>query len=473
MAYAGNVAARIIIEIVAVDLPKGNACVGKFEIDLRYHTVCIGLTRLINGVVGKIEIVVFVVFDIEDRARRSVGGVERHYVDLIRRVVCNNVPALCRAIAVRKIVQFGVRSIGGRLGHFRAREINAAVLIARNGVVISVRRRRRFHRFFFAVKLRNGVVFLFRRVLAYAVQHKLSEVDVRIRGVIACFEAVEIVGKIGLIKIVRLAARNGVRSRALVYLGNGSRRVDAIDLIVSGRIFVADRHVHRIIYVAVRLAVLALVIEKFRFRSLDERGVFTCFGVVRFQRGIFFVQAVNNAVLLHKTIGGGVVRKTEIIARHRFRTVEFRALEVDPAVFYRTAEVFIRRGGCVIDVIAVNVHARVEVLRHEQHGNDRFHVRVIARLQIRRGNTHQRAFHHFAVGVVRRRGLHTVDKVDVIALLHGKSAVGIYRCFCRGGIFKFLPLVRFFLTACKRKHGSQTCDRRNTAKYFFANILHI
>ena len=64
-----------------------------------------------------------VVFDIEDRGGGSVGGVQRHRVDLRALIARDALPAVGAARAVREIIQLAAFAGGRGLVHARTREI--------------------------------------------------------------------------------------------------------------------------------------------------------------------------------------------------------------------------------------------------------------------------------------------------------------------------------------------------------------
>ena len=140
------------------------------------------------------------------------------------------------------------------------------------------------------------------------------------------------------------------------------------------------------------------------------------------------VHAVNHAVrALHETVRNRIVRKTEqILVRFLFRrgSVQLHFLERKPGSG-NGAVLFLFVGGrSEIHVIIVNEYAAVVILRHEQRRHHALRRAVRFCFQRRFRNAIQRAFLHFAVGVIRRSFRRAVDKVYVIPRFHKEPAVG-------------------------------------------------
>ena len=499
--------AGVIVQVIAVRLPKGCArrVEGHRDRRRRQFTVRRALfyDRFLNHRVRyrtsrfrryvHIRIYALTVFR-TDFYHRSIGNVRRHVRHDVHRVVrVDRVPAVSQALAIVHVIQLRLFRTHIR----RAREIDPCVVAVRfitlDRVVIALRFfcrhvRNVFRRFFVVMRMH-------RRRKTHTVQNELTKVYIRVRSVITKIitaRACVLVHRL-FVEIVRSAVRaavirNGVACFASIDSRHLRRSVYAIDLIVAGRGRIVFFHivldVHRVVHVGVRR--IRFVVEKARFRVLNQDRAIARRRVVRFQRFVFFVQTeyVFFAVVvsiytvhLHKTVGRRR-GQTEIMSAHRrFRAVQLCTLEVDIAITCLTGHVLVRRRRCIIHVVAENIQTCVEILRREQRRNYDFRLIVVAFRQVRFLDRHQRAFYGRAVAVVRRRRFYAVDEIDVAAFFHRKAAVGCnVRAACHRRLIireLFFALVRGVFAATRQRKGRYAQHQRRRERENFCSFLHM
>ena len=304
---------------------------------------------------------------------------------------------------------------------------------------------------------------------SHTVEHERSEVYVRIGGIVVEFHRIVVFRKVALIEVIRSAARNGIACFACV---DGSRRrcVYYVKLVIRFLFGVFAVYVlgngHRVVHVGIGKIVRIIEIIACPFY---EHIVRTRRRVIGIEVAVLFVHAVNGVVFacLYKAVACRIVGKTEIIILHRRRSVEFRTLEIDIAVFNRTALYALVCGRrSIINVIAVDIDTRRIIFCYEQHGNNRFRLGIFPCVEVCAGNTHQSAFHYAAVLVLRRVTFHAVDKIDVTALFNNETTV-VYCRYVGRFVIEFLPLILVF-TGYKRKRRSQ----ESCCSYYAANLFY-
>ena len=413
----------IVVEVFPFRLPKSRTR-RRAELDIFRNGTVRPRRSAIDVGVCRIDILMFAVHNAHQRARRRLRGVE---CDGSGKFVCLDF------FPCRRRIRGGVVVV--ELGTVPSRVVNAVVVVTSDRVLIALQ----FRVGFFGVVVRGIRVIVQIAFRTDTVDDEGTEVHVRIGGVV-----VEVVGRlvigfvfirrllcvfvdffhVRLIEVVLSATRYSVRSFLCI---DGCRRVCSygINLIIgrSRALTAVDvvGNAHRVVDGGVD-GVLLIVIES--ACALGEHGRLLRVGIEGFEHTVLFIETVHHAVHFYETEVGGVGGKTEVVPLHRLRTVKPRALEVDPRIFHLTLDILIRRGGCVVHVIAKDVDTRFKVLRTDEGGHDDFCTVVLACRKVGLGDAHQRAFHDVAVLVVRGVAFLPVDEVHVVALFHGETAVG-------------------------------------------------
>ena len=290
---------------------------------------------------------------------------------------------------------------------------------------------------------------------ADAVQNELAAVDVFHHVALVPFLFVLIHIAVGKVELCRVRFRSG-----------GADPVQLVVRLVGGvGIGELFGHGHRIIDIGrshVRVKRICRI-------SGNEHGIRTRRGVDGMDLGIggIDVQQIDGPLRLHVAVGGGVVRKLNVVPFHHFRTVQLGAAEVEIGGLYLTFDVLVPVRGSVVNVIAVDEDARRIVLRDDEFGKDDVRLRIGALGEVVRRDAHERALDHFAVGIVRRVILRSVDEVVPVILFDDKAAVGL-----RGAVCGFVPGERIPLdgcvAACKRPRGK---GKRHQQQHEFFSVF--